>query len=107
MRARSSIAAALVLTLTMMHAPVVAHAEEAQPAPEWLVRAPAPIDLNVHGLGRAWPGHGGGLHSAFSPAPVPIRLSKGATTAIIVGAIVVGVLLIAGVVVLAKKPGKL
>lgn len=43
--------------------------------------------------------------SLFVPQPTEIRLSSGAKTAIIVGAIVVGVLLLAGIVVL-SKPGK-
>lgn len=40
----------------------------------------------------------------FAPAPHDIRLSRGAKTAIIVTAIVVGALLVIGVVVVASKP---
>lgn len=113
-RTQSSVAAALVLTF-LMHAPARARADEPEPAqmqhaeaPSWLFRSAAPIDIGIADLARA---HtpltvGAPLRSPFAPAPADIRLSKGATTAIIVGAIVVGVLLIAGIVVL-SKPGKL
>jgi hypothetical protein len=42
----------------------------------------------------------------FAPTPTEIRLSPEAKTAIIIGAIVVGILIIVGVVVIGK-PGKL
>jgi hypothetical protein len=120
-KGRSKLAAVLALTLTM-NMPIAAHAQErdgegegegdatptATAAADWLVRVPSPIDLHVRGLARG-PSTYDAPRTSFTPfAPLPsgIRLSKGATTAIIVGAIVVGVLLIAGIVVL-SKPGKL
>ena len=44
--------------------------------------------------------------SPLSPRPAEIRLSSGAKTAIIVGAIVGGILIIVGVIAL-QKPGRL
>jgi hypothetical protein len=102
---RSSVAAVLVVT-SIAQTPLPAHAQETPT--NWLVKAPTPIDLRLTGLARApstMSSDDAPRLSPFAPAPADIRLSRGAKTAIIVGAIVVGALLIVGVVVLAK-PGK-
>jgi hypothetical protein len=48
---------------------------------------------------------GAPMPGPFTPAPSNLRLSSGAKTAIIIGAVIVGVLIIVGVVAL-KGPGK-
>lgn len=94
-------------------APSIAHAEEG--ASPWMSRPDvAPADgariflstSEAAALARAprlAPFAAAGL---FRPDPAEIRLSRGAKTAIIVGAIVVGVLLIVGVVVVASPKVK-
>jgi hypothetical protein len=49
---------------------------------------------------------GSASRSPFAPTPTEIRLSPEAKTAIIIGAVIVGVLIIVGAVVVAK-PGKI
>jgi hypothetical protein len=104
-KVRSSVAAAVVVTL-LAQTPLPAHAQETPI--DWVVKAPSPLDLRIGTLARAHStlSTDAPLLSPFAPAPGDVRLSRGAKTAIIVGAIVVGALLIVGIVVL-SKPGKL
>lgn len=100
---RASVAGALVFVM-LAQVPRRAHAEGsevaelASPRTDWVLRSPMPIDLRLHAVYAAPP------VSAFAPAPKEIRLSHGAITAIIIGGIIVGVLVIAGVVIVASKP---
>lgn len=96
-------AAAFVLTLGTA-SPTIARAQE--------IRITSPLTTLAPIDGRLGPATRDVLVRSPSPLSVPlkdpteeVRLSRGAKTAIIVTAIVVGALIIVGVVVLAK-PGK-
>lgn len=104
MNVRLAAAAAAFVYALGVAAPPVARAQE--------VRITSPITVLAPIDGRLGPAARDVLVRTPSPLSVPlrdpteeIRLSKGAKTAIIVTAIVVGALIIVGVVVLAK-PGK-
>jgi hypothetical protein len=101
---RSSIAAALVVALVTASAPRRAHAQEAPEPPVATVMpldlAPITPPLDFLAVNPARAALAG---TALAPSPSDIRLSRGAKTAIIVGAIVVGVLLLVGVVVVVGK----
>lgn len=104
MKARRAIAQCLLCTFGL-GAPSAAWAQEIRvTSPIASVTHFSPVEASVaarDALVRApMP-----LRAPLSDPMQEVRLSKGAKTAIIVGAIVVGVLLIVGVVVLAK-PGK-
>lgn len=106
---RSSIAAVVVFAL-LAQVPSSAHAQEQAspeaPAPvQWVLRAPAPIDLRMNGALRTPVVSTAPLVSWFETKPAPIRLSNAAITAIIIGGVVLVVLVVAGVAVVGK-PGK-
>ena len=70
-----------------------------------VVSAPTPIDLRTN---AAWAASSlAEAQSArwFDVKPAPIRLSKGAITAIVIGGVILVVLVVAGVAVLGK-PGR-
>lgn len=99
MKARALVAA--IVSASLVSAPVRGRADEARPA----AREPVRIFL-THAEALATPAP---IATAFTARThddvTEIRLSEGAKTAIIVGAVVVGVLVIAGVVALGG-PGK-
>ncbi len=119
MKLRSTVAAALAITLTL-ETSMSAHAQEhaAPPPPEvtspsWLVTPPSPLDLrtrlsvaDVEGLGGLGSTRGGPLSSPFAPTPAKIRLSQGAITAIIIGGVVLIILVAVGVATLGKPKVK-
>jgi hypothetical protein len=83
-----------------------AHAEEPATASEprspiLLTRAALPVSV-VQPIAIAPQVRDGAAMAPFAPVPKDIRLSSEATTLIIVGAVIVGVLVIVGVVALAK-----
>lgn len=109
MHLRSSVAAGLALTLALV-IPVTSRAQE---APAQAVPAAAPTIAVIPGLGPLAPRLAlAGAQplraplALFAPTPEEIRLSRGAKTAIIVTAIVVGALLVVGVVAV-SRPGHL
>jgi hypothetical protein len=104
---RSAVAALLVVTLAM-DLPRTARAEEEEPT-----AAPQPFtsvvpDVRPIGARLALVGVQPvrAPLAVFAPTPDEIRLSRGAKTAIIVTAIVVGALLIVGAVAI-SRPGHL
>ena len=102
---RSTVAALLAFTW-LTQTPLSARAQERPSAPvQLVVPAPASIDLRMNG---AW--SASSLSSApgvpwLSANPAPIKLSKGAITAIVIGGVILVVLVVAGVAVIGK-PGK-
>lgn len=105
----SSIPVCLALTI-LVATPRLAHADAPEgPAPMTVVGARAAPGA-IGPIGARLPLFGAepaaGRPAWLAPTPAEIRLSRGARTAIIVTAIVVGVLVIAGVVAVAR-PGHL
>lgn len=108
----SSAVAFTVVTapMTPLSAPRLAHAEETEVGPQvapqrWttpsVAAAPRIMLTTAEALALTTPR----VSFPFRETTRDIRLSSQATTAIIIGAIVVGVLLLVGIVVIAK-PGK-
>jgi hypothetical protein len=119
---RSVIAVGLTITMLAAAMPRAAHAEESASTPEtsapsaeedappsiaWPSTPPPDVlRLTSDVLGARGPEMFAPRHHVILPSTgTDIRLSRGAKTAIIVGAIVVGVLIIVGVVAIGK-PGK-
>ena len=109
MKVRSSVAAVVVLTLVAQplsaQAQVRASTEEQAPV-QWIREVPTPIGLpplkdivSTPSLTTA------PAASWFATKPAPVRLSKGAITAIVIGGVILVVLVVAGVAVLGK-PGR-
>jgi hypothetical protein len=102
---RSTVAGLVVLAL-VTQTPSSAHAQERPSAPVQLIASvPTSIDLPTN---TAWAT--ASLADApsvpwFGAKPAPVRLSKGAVTAIIIGGVILVVLVVAGVAVIGK-PGK-
>ncbi len=110
MKPSSSVALGLALTL-LVATPRLAHAEEPASATAPVVVIPTLAAPSIIGpIGARLPLFGAAPAAArsalFTPTPAEIHLSRGAKTAIIVTAIVVGVLVIVGVVAVAR-PGHL
>jgi hypothetical protein len=104
MRARPAIALSVAITMAAIHAPATLHAEETAPteladeAPVTLT-PPDVLALTSRALATKAPGfETARARALFANEGSEIRLSSGAKTAIIVTAIVVGVLLIVFVV---------
>jgi hypothetical protein len=93
---RAAIAASTAAAFLLV-TPTRARADELSPA--WI--APPPIELSTS---RALVTTHASMLGTFAPSPAPI-LSRGAKTAIIVGSIVGGILIIAGIIVL-SRPGR-
>ncbi|WP_146645829.1 hypothetical protein [Labilithrix luteola] len=112
MKLRSIISVGLVVSMLASLLPRTAHAQEVEAASSSEVKiAESPPDVlaltskvfasqTADAIAR---GPISMIHG--TPNMIPVRLSRGAKTAIIVGAIVGGVLILAGVLVL-SKPGK-
>ena len=106
MTLRSTLAAALTLTTMQWMVPAVARAQETRPPPTWLVPSDGTAALRARIALSPPPDELARSRGLVLPGATmtDIRLSSGAKTAIIVGAIVGGILIIAGVIVIAN-PG--
>jgi hypothetical protein len=105
MRARPSIALVLACSMLVLSLPSIAHAEDEVTTP---IVAPAfvPPRIFLTTAEVLAPAYASSPLKLTNPAAMSeIKLSERATTWIIIGAIVVGVLIIVGVVVVAR-PGK-
>ena len=96
----------MVVLSSSTHAQAQGAARAPEAPVEWVLRAPAPIDLRMNGALRASSvATSAPLVPWFGAKPSPVKLSNGAITAIIIGGIVLVVLVVAGVAVIGK-PGK-